>query len=272
MAFRAASVAALGLAAAIAAPVTYVHAATDPVPAPRASTPVVRALAAGAPAELLQRLDQGWQDATITLLGDSTGNERTEWFYQLSTWLAARYPNYRTTYRLWDARKQAYGAPTVLGAGNGWPTLSIYNGSVPGAKAGYALQGARFGKLTAQPSDLVLLSYSHNEGSAGTYPSYLTLANRLAAKRPAPAVVPVLQNPESMPTRTLSQQVGHAERMSVIRGLARSRGWTTIDAYTPFLLEGRRGTRLILDGTHPNAAGQAVWLAAAKQVFLATSR
>ncbi|MBL7262283.1 SGNH/GDSL hydrolase family protein [Paractinoplanes lichenicola] len=271
MAFRATAVGALALTAIIAAPVAYARTTAQAAPKPSVKETTKQApvpLAVGAPGQLMNQLSNGWGNATITLLGDSTGNDKSEWFYQLSKWIAERYPHYRTTYRQWDHKKQAYGAPVVFSEGNGWLTLSFYNGSVGGAKAGYPLQGNRFGKMTAQGGDLFLLSYSHNEGRATAYPTYERLADRVAALWPSPDVVPVLQNPEGSPLKGSLERYAHNVRLRGIKGLADEYGWTTIDAHRQFATDKRPLKSLVPDGIHPNAAGQALWLNAAKNAFM----
>ncbi|MBM2614804.1 SGNH/GDSL hydrolase family protein [Actinoplanes sp. LDG1-06] len=271
MAFRATAVGALALTAIIAAPVVYAQSNAEAAPQPgptNQAAPAPEQLAVGAPGQLMNRLSRGWENATITLLGDSTGNDKAEWFYQLAAWIAQRYPDYRTTYRLWDHNKQAYGAPVVLTEGNGWLTLSFYNGSVGGAKAGYALQGDRFDKLTAQGGDLYLVNYSHNEDKETAYPTYRRLTDKLAAQWPNPEIVPVLQNPEGTPGKTTTQRYAHTVRLRGIEALARENGWTTINAFGQFASDKRPLRTLVPDGVHPNAAGQALWLAAAKNAFL----
>lgn len=226
------------------------------------------AAADAAPADLLQRLDSG-QSATITLLGDSTGNEQTEWFYTLSVWLAGRSPAHRTTYRLWSDDQQAYGAATVLGAGAaGGPALTIYNASVPGKRAEYAVDADRFAKLTRHVSDLYVVNYSHNEGAATTYPDYATLTGALHDKHPAAGIVPVLQNPEGAPGKTEAQIAAHAQRIQIIRTLAGENRWPVIDAYSAFRADGRLQAELVPDGVHPSSAGHAIWVAVAQRVFL----
>lgn len=274
MAFRATAVGALALTAIIAAPFAYARSTAQAAPAPSGrnatSTTAKQAPAppaVGAPGQLMNQLSNGWGNATITLLGDSTGNDKSEWFYRLSAWIAERYPHYRTTYRQWDHKKQAYGAPVVFSEGNGWLTLSFYNGSVGGAKAGYALQGKRLDKLTAQGGNLYLLSYSHNEGRATSYPAYERLTSKLAALWPRPDIVPVLQNPEGSPTKTALERYAHTVRLRGIQRLAEVNGWATIDAHRRFASDKRPLSALVPDGIHPNAAGQALWLDAAKNAF-----
>ncbi|WP_305783752.1 SGNH/GDSL hydrolase family protein [Symbioplanes lichenis] len=220
------------------------------------------AAADAAPADLLQRLDSG-QPTTITLLGDSTGDAEDEWFSSLSVWLAGRYPAHRTTYQLWDDRGQAYGTETVLGGAVGGPALKIYNGSVAGKTAAYALDDDHFRELTSHVSHLYVINYGHNERDATTYPDYAVLTGRLHAKHPAAGIVPVLQNPEST-----ANAVAHAERIQTVRTLAGENRWPVIDAYNAFRADPRPLSDLLIDGVHPRPAGHALWLAAAQRVFL----
>ncbi|MBU2663964.1 SGNH/GDSL hydrolase family protein [Actinoplanes bogorensis] len=284
MAFRARAirttvVGAVALAVVIAAPIVYrqntATAAAQPAAAavaPAAVAPAVvvpvQAAAVTAPGRLLDRLATTPKKTTITLLGDSTGNEQKEWFYQLSTWISARNPSYRATYRLWNSTKQAYGPSVLLRAGTGGPELVFYNGSVPSTRADYATDTKRFAKMTAQGGDLYLVSYSHNENAATTYPAYATLVNRLAAKPTRPVVLPVLQNPEGAPGKTSLQRYAHVKRLGIIEKLAKDKGWSTVDAYRAFTADKRALKTLVPDGVHPNAAGQAVWLSAAQKAFL----
>jgi hypothetical protein len=239
-------------------------------PAPAWSATASAAPADAAPADLLQRLDSG-QSAVVTLLGDSTGNETSEWFHNLSVWLAGRSPDHRTTYRTWSDPDQAYGTATVLGAGApSGPALTIYNGSVPGTKASYATDATRFAKLTAHASDLYVINYSHNEGAATTYPDYATLTGALQAKHPAAGIIPVLQNPESEGSagKTAEQIAAHAQRLQIIRTLAGENRWPVIDAYNAFRNDARSPAELVPDGVHPSPAGHALWVTVAQRVFL----
>lgn len=53
----------------------------------------------------------------VQVLGDSTGDETTEWVYNTAQYLAAQYPAYTVKYRLWDDTSQDYLAPVVLQTG-----------------------------------------------------------------------------------------------------------------------------------------------------------
>jgi hypothetical protein len=71
------------------------------------------------PAVLARRLDHAAMPCSMLLLGDSTGNSTTEWFYGLADWLADQYPALRVRYQLWSDGAQAYGIPAWLGTGSG---------------------------------------------------------------------------------------------------------------------------------------------------------
>ncbi|MCO8276156.1 GDSL-type esterase/lipase family protein [Actinoplanes sp. TRM 88003] len=234
--------------------------------APAWSATAPAALADAAPTDLLARLDSG-QSAVVTLLGDSTGDEDDEWFHALAVWLARLNPGHHTTYQAWSDRDKAYGDAADLGgsAGSG-PSLAIYNGSVAGKSADYAL--GQLAKLTEQPSDLYVINYSHNKGAVATYPEYATLAGELRAEHPAAGIVPVLQNPEDGPGKTEEQIAAHAQRIQIIRTLAGDNRWPVIDAWNAFRADPRPLDELLLDGIHPTPAGQSIWLAVAQRVFL----
>lgn len=66
---------------------------------------------------VLADLAQG-RSSSIFLLGDSTGNETTEWFYLLSQRIAALYPSIRVEYKGWDGVTFDYGTTTVIQEGS----------------------------------------------------------------------------------------------------------------------------------------------------------
>jgi hypothetical protein len=52
----------------------------------------------------------------ITVLGDSTGNETTEWVYLLAQRIGQKYPNHAVCWSLWDDVNERYGARTFIKA------------------------------------------------------------------------------------------------------------------------------------------------------------
>lgn len=68
---------------------------------------------------LVRKLRAGVDGAFVTILGDSTANESSEWFQTAMVALAARFPTYNLTTRLWNDTTQAYDAPSTLQTGVG---------------------------------------------------------------------------------------------------------------------------------------------------------
>lgn len=82
---------------------------------------------------LHQVLSAKKQNTSITVQGDSTGNEPYEWVYKMAERLASTYPSHTVNYRLWNDAIQNYGGATVLQnglSGEGFITLDGTIGKV----------------------------------------------------------------------------------------------------------------------------------------------
>lgn len=154
------------------------------------------------------------------------------------------------------------GAPAITGD----LTFAVFNASVAGTNISYANDSTRFPKLTTYPADVSFVSYGHNEGTGVTYSGYPTLIAALLAKWTTTGIVPVLQNPELSPN-TQAHIDSHAQRMDVVAALAMAGRWPVVDVYRAISDDPRGVAALTLDGTHPNALGTEVWLAAAEALF-----
>ena len=84
-----------------------------------AQLPPVKSNFFGARANLANWIKTKSGSAQLTVLGDSTGNETTEWVYLSAQKLAARYPHLRIVYRLFSDATQSYGAKTIIAEGSG---------------------------------------------------------------------------------------------------------------------------------------------------------
>lgn len=62
-------------------------------------------------------LTDGSRSVAVQVIGDSTGNDATEWPYLLAETLATRYPAWTVKHRLWADASQNFGAATVLQTG-----------------------------------------------------------------------------------------------------------------------------------------------------------
>jgi len=234
---------------------------------------------AGQTAPLLGKLRRGVEDAAILVLGDSTGNETTEWVYLSAVALAARFPAYTVNYYLWDVAggSTAYGAATVIQTGSGAKVLNVYNASVAGATTRY-FYGSRWAvAVEAVDPDLVLVSIGHNTGDPlstgggsstteqklfnGFRTYLLEVCEEIAARRPSAGVCIVAQNPATTPGREAWQGI----KASVGQRYAMERGLGFLDVHQAFLdhatANGVTVNSLLSDGVHPTTASQAdIWV------------
>lgn len=69
----------------------------------------------------------------FVLLGDSTGNENTEWFYKTMQWFGTNFPYYSVRQRRWNDSKLAYDGTEELQTGS----LGDAYATLPGASGAY---------------------------------------------------------------------------------------------------------------------------------------
>lgn len=72
-------------------------------------------------APLRLSLANAGRSAAVQVLGDSTGNDPTDWVYTLAQAVAAAYPSWTVVHRLWSDASQQYAAPTILQTGTAGP-------------------------------------------------------------------------------------------------------------------------------------------------------
>lgn len=224
--------------------------ATAVSPAVQASTPATKTPPTAAQAVTL--LDQPTRPWTLTVLGDSTGNESTEWVYLLGRQLSAKYSR-PVVIHDWSIDTNNYSGQTPVGGGGNAP-ITVWNGSASGMTAGYSLQN--FAAMAPQQPDLVIVNHGHNEPSADVALSEVgSLFNRVASAWPQPpAMALVLQNPRTDATAAVQEQVVQALRTHYADSKV-----SLIDAHAAFQNSGKLPTLLNPDGKHPNAAGERLW-------------
>jgi hypothetical protein len=230
------------------------------------STPQQAGLATANAAKFLQRLRSNLGDVSWLILGDSTGNETTEWVYLTAQSLATQYPAYTVIYHLWDPTGGvAYdtgtsGTPVTLQTGSGSNTLHVWNCSVAGSATTYT-RGSRWAAavLAAKPH-YITVSYGHNEGtSAGGVTAEVwrtqmaLLTESLTEAFPASELALVLQNPRADGVRD------QESRAAVYREVAALRGYGLIDVQAVFLAQPSLTAIINADNIHPNATGEALW-------------
>lgn len=243
------------------------------------TTTYVDAAAAASTRTLMGLLRRGVSAAQILVIGDSTGNETTEWVYGLAQWLGSLFPAYTVKYYHWnETTGTAYDAATTVQTGTGAYTLSVYNCSVAGARPGYVLGSRWATAVTALAPDLILVSHGHNTGGAPSTDNsprvFLNggvwsaepvtgLVCALGYAFPATPITVIAQNPSNIAGRETWQAIKASwyERSAAVLGHG------LIDVHQAFIDYGDYAADLMADTTHPNAAGQALWLSVVKQAF-----
>lgn len=204
--------------------------------------------------KLLSKLDNAIEDASVVLVGDSTGDATTEWYYLLGAAMAALYPAWTFKHAAWLTT--SYDAPTTIATGSGARICTFYNGSVAGSVASYHA-GDNFTAAMVTPApDLIFLSYGHNGSTTG--PRQLDffdgIASRLTTQIPETPVIQIGQNP------TLSDET-MAAKIAVLAPFAARKGWGFINVHDAFKQAGVALSTLLADSVHPNATGSALWCA-----------
>ena len=215
--------------------------------------------------QLMQKLMFN-QNCNMIVLGDSTGDETTEWIYLLAQLLAADFPAVTVQYRLWDTGTSNYGAATTIQTGSGAATLTVWNASIAGATAlrfsgADFVSGVRPASMGADP-DLVILSYGHNGGAA--IENQISMTGTMAALvnrfLPFTPIILIGENPVTTDS-TMSAKV------RVFRSLAAEQNFGWIDVHAFFIQYAVPLANYYIDTVHPNAAGSALWANCAHQAF-----
>lgn len=204
------------------------------------------------------KLNVGEADASLLIVGDSTGDSNVEWVYLFTQYLADSYPEYSVEYFLWDDTDEDYDTPESIQTGTGSYTLRVYNCSISGS-APFHVMGTKFQKaiLDIVEPDLVIWSHGHNVFGMG---EFVMGFEPVREAWPSAAHVAILQNPR------LDSEF-QAERVAQIKALASAYGdMALIDVYSAFNAAGRP-PEWYSDNTHPNGTGQAVWLEVVKKAF-----
>lgn len=202
-------------------------------------------------ATTMSRLDDKAAAWSMTVLGDSTGNDGNEWVANLGRTIAAEKQR-PVTYYPWDLTTSSYGAPVTYGQGTAAP-VTIWNGSAAGMGPDYSL--ANLPTMAAEASDLLIVSHGHNFADpASGADAEAELVNATAEQwQVFPAVAVVLQNPRI--TNAEAQDANVAAVQEEFSGSP----YTVIDATSAFRVQPDLAAVLYPDGVHPNEDGQAIW-------------
>lgn len=204
---------------------------------------------------LMAALAARTRDASVLVVSDSTGAGPGSWVPMWADALAAGWPGWTVTTRLWDDVAGVYAAPVTVqtGAGTGVRTLTVFVAAVSGFTTQHWLGARAVAAFRGIAPDLTMVSLGHNEQSiAGLWHSRMvTLTETLATVHPGADILLVAQNPA---TGNTFQQ----ERAEVYREIAARRGYGFVDVGRAFADTGD-AAGLTVDGVHPTTTGHQLW-------------
>ena len=218
------------------------------------------AAATGAAGEVARELTEraGADDVTLLVVGDSTGDERTEWVALGAARMAGE--GAEVTYRDWVPGEERW-TDDPLTLGDGDRHVTIVNASQAGARPGYPL--AR--RLLPDAADLVLVNFGHNGTREQEVAEMRQLLDRLAQDYPDAPVGVIAQNP------ALGGSAEHSRaNREAVEQVARARDLPVIDVHGAFVDHGDVES-LLVDDLHPSDAGSRLWAETVHR-FLTTPR
>lgn len=229
----------------------------------------------GAAVPFMSKLATGRENATLLVVGDSTGDETNvqgRWPLKTAQWLAAQYPAYTVNFRMWNYTADNYDAlgvgksvvvQTGTGTGNaGGPfVIEIYNASASGTAPSYHYDTTRWFKVapTSITPNLVIVNHGHNLGGAGGNQSNYEihkLARSAHERWPLAGIMVTAQNPMTVGQ---ADEANDRLRARAVQVLAANEGYGLVNVLQLFLKDPSYSTNLLSDGLHPNEAGSRLW-------------
>ena len=191
---------------------------------------------------------------SVTVFGDSTGNEQGEWVYRVVRTIVEKYDRPVTVHD-WSIDQNAYVGENTFGADRPNAPVVIWNGSALGKDASYSIDF--FPLMAPQPSDLVIISHGHNQTTPEATTQQTTNLVKLVrgAWDTPPAIAITLQNP-----RIDSSADNQSAKVEAVRGVFSNRADVeVIDVWTRFESAPDLTALLRPDGFQPSDAGATVW-------------
>lgn len=189
---------------------------------------------------------------TISVLGDSTGNDKNEWVHILARRISKNYERTVVVHD-WDIDTNTFTKVTTYGSG---PSTTIWNASGSGKSAQYSLQ--YFQRMTPDTPDLTFINHGHNDPwNALDGITKLVKMTQDAGNGP---IAVIIQNP-----RLDGGRPGRAKlEANVFRDIADyfanpETGVTVVDVFSQFPAGDQLAGALRPDGLHPSDEWQQVW-------------
>ncbi len=222
---------------------------------------------------LLQTIEQGLDDVSIVVLGDSTAAAATSWPRLICNSIAAAYPSHTVRYRDWGAT--AYGSTATVATGTGARIVDIYNAAVAATNTFHPIAADFDARIAAVQPTLTFVHHGHNEWAGSTFrdvtsAQMITLCESVTEACPTTDLVLIGQNPE-----TNNSNIDRENPL--YRQIAAQRGYGFISLLEPFRTDPRwaLGTAtggIMTDALHPNSAGQTLCATVISAALLARDK
>jgi lysophospholipase L1-like esterase len=209
---------------------------------------------------LLRKMNEGLEDCSIVVVGDSTSASYSSWVGRVLEGIAVRYPTYTVKYRDWTDGNSDYNAASTKQTGTGSKTLTVYNCAVGSKNAHYHMGQYFEAQIASKQPDLLFFAHGHNHGgSTATAEPYwrdgLTVTTQTILRAcPLSEIVLIATNP-----RVDVNKGVQAERQFTTEQIAQLCGFGFVNIHRAFLTADPNVTSLLADEIHPNATGYALW-------------
>ena len=238
----------LGLAAAALIVTAFVRQQQLAVPAtetvPAATTARATARPTVKPASLEAARAALRTASTVSVIGDSTGNDVGEWVTLWADHLGRRD---RVEVHQWaDADHKYLDSPLTYGEDG--RRLAIWNAGKPGGSADWA--AGQIAEVEPERPGLVILSVAHNNTEDDVAGQLDTVRRAITERWGDVPLVVILQNPGLG-----DQAERQAATLRAVRAWTLRNGVPAIDVESAF----KNPRELMVDNAHPNAEGSRIW-------------
>lgn len=206
-----------------------------------------------------QKVRLGQSDCYVLVQGDSTGDSDTEWVRLTAGNIATKYPTHTVKYVMWDHPNTTWAAPVTVSVGTGTKTIWFYNGSRPGAVAGYWTGNRFIYAFNGLEFDVIFTNFGLNVPTS-INAQQEQHAEHLFTLRNAQPRADLISCIQPIDYSLLDRNPVRAEGQKLVNKLY---GIRTVDVMRKFLdlvaSTGGDYTPWYIDSLHPSAAGSIEW-------------
>ena len=212
-----------------------------------------------------KKVVEGTSDASILVIGDSTGDATTEWVYLFAQWLSSEYPTHSVDYYGWDDATTNYLAPIQISTGTGSRKITFWNASLSGSRPDSWMSDRYASAISGKSADLVIWNHGHNVALSAlnqtSEADYSPWVERVQIEYPFAGTIITAQNPNR-------DNEAYTPKALLLGNLKDARnGVSLLDVHSRFIADGKP-VSYYSDNVHPNATGEAVWADVLKTAWM----